>query len=350
MKKVVFRCDASESIGIGHVMRCLTLADGLKRKGAQCWFICRDKRGHLGSEIIKHGHQLALLPPKTKQDFIRETAHSAWLGCSQAEDADECIVILQKVSCDWLVVDHYAIDCIWETAVRPFCSKILVIDDLADRQHNCDVLLDQNIPLPNKTDYRLLVSPETILLIGCEYCLLREQFYRTGKKIIPEGGKPNILAYFGGTDPSGFSQSFLTYFHEQQLSKKYTLHFVTTSHNPRLDEIIRLCREVNCYLFVDTDDMAELMRYQQAAVVACGFVCYELAAMAIPTVYVAASDIQQHVAQTLEQTGIGIYAGRNFDQINLNKLLLRAINLPIDKFLSFNTGGTEKIVNLILER
>ncbi|MGO3642221.1 MAG: UDP-2,4-diacetamido-2,4,6-trideoxy-beta-L-altropyranose hydrolase, partial [Psychrobacter sp.] len=142
---VVFRCDASIQIGTGHVMRCLTLADELTSQGAKCYFICREHEGNLIDFITQKGYEVYKLEAiplnNSNKDKAESTLfHSEWLGTSQAEDAKQSIDIISDIEPEWLIIDHYALNDYWEQKLRPYCNKILVIDDLADRKHDCDVL------------------------------------------------------------------------------------------------------------------------------------------------------------------------------------------------------------------
>ena len=181
--KVVIRADASIKIGTGHVMRCLTLAKGLVEKGAKVQFICRDHSGNLIERIRQEGFEVYTLitennghseqseeyrePKHAHSDehchsALREEslkykltytdeespnpklAHAEWLGVSQKQDANDCQPILEQIKPDWLIVDHYAIDQAWQNALKPYYQKLVVIEDLGDRNHLCDLLLDQN--------------------------------------------------------------------------------------------------------------------------------------------------------------------------------------------------------------
>ena len=125
-------------------MRCLTLANELRQNGAYTCFVCRWITPFLLAQITAFGHALIVLPA-VESHLGGDLMHSPWLGTSQAQDADDTLAALNGGSWDWLIVDHYALDIRWETALRPTANRILVLDDLADRPHDCDVLLDQNL-------------------------------------------------------------------------------------------------------------------------------------------------------------------------------------------------------------
>ena len=140
-----FRVDASLQIGTGHLMRCLTLANKLKENGAINTFICRHIPESLQTKVREQGHELILLPKRIEQIDgvgIGYLAHAKWLDTTQANDAQDVLEAIIDRKCDWLIVDHYALDIIWETKLRHVTKNILVIDDIADREHDCDVLLE----------------------------------------------------------------------------------------------------------------------------------------------------------------------------------------------------------------
>ena len=171
MMKVVFRTDASLQMGTGHVMRCLTLADSLTDQGAECQFICREHPGNLISYLRDKGYGVLALPVTTNNENLDcDLAHASWLGSRQDEDAEQCVPLLEQIHPDWLIVDHYALDHHWESALRPYYKKLMVIDDLADRQHDSDLLLDQTFGRA-ATDYRSLVPKACQLRCGSQYAL-----------------------------------------------------------------------------------------------------------------------------------------------------------------------------------
>ena len=176
---IVFRTDASLAIGTGHVMRCLTLADALRERGARSHFICRTHDGHLIEHIRAHGHQVSALPATASTSMTsntdNSTAHAHWLGVDWASDALDTLTVLQGLRTDWLVVDHYALDARWEKKLRHGCQRLLVIDDLADRPHDCELLLDQNLGRL-ASDYDRSVPVSCTVLAGPQHALLRPEF------------------------------------------------------------------------------------------------------------------------------------------------------------------------------
>jgi UDP-2,4-diacetamido-2,4,6-trideoxy-beta-L-altropyranose hydrolase len=199
--RIAFRADASPQMGTGHVMRCLTLADALKGRGAQSTFICRPHAGHLLDLIKQRGHEAIVLSPA--DDAFTAPAdpfHAKWLGTDWASDAAQTEQSLGNQVVDWLVVDHYALDCRWEQEMRPHTRRIMAIDDLADRPHDSDLLLDQNLGRTAQ-DYCGLLSSHTQTLIGPSYALLRPEFIQWREYSLQRRAQPqlkHLLITMGG--------------------------------------------------------------------------------------------------------------------------------------------------------
>ena len=141
--RIVFRTDANQQIGTGHFMRCLTLADEIRRSNADICFVARDLPVHLQQLLFERGVTYLALPTPDALHDTDELPHARWLPTSQAHDADQTLAAMGEGTWDWLVVDHYALDHRFETPLRVACQYIMVIDDLADRIYDCDLLLNQ---------------------------------------------------------------------------------------------------------------------------------------------------------------------------------------------------------------
>ncbi|MGL5335668.1 MAG: UDP-2,4-diacetamido-2,4,6-trideoxy-beta-L-altropyranose hydrolase [Enterovibrio sp.] len=197
LRSVFIRVDSSDVIGTGHVMRCLVLAKELTKSDCMVSFICRNHHGNLIALIKAKGFLVYTLESKQPID----THYESWIGDDWQSDACETINILTKNDADIIIVDHYGIDQRWQNKVKAAVNKLIVIDDLANRAHVCDLLVDQNI-WPDQLDrYQKLVPKNCRCLLGPKYALLRSDFasYRA-QKIKKE---QRVVAFFGGGDPTG---------------------------------------------------------------------------------------------------------------------------------------------------
>ena len=202
--RVCFRVDASFQIGSGHVARCKTLANELRNCGVDCHFLCRDLAGNIIESISRDGFTVMTLLDDTGTsvcgpDDDYGVPHGAWLETDWMTDAHQTIERLKVAETDWLVVDHYALDARWETHVRPYVRKVMVIDDLADRKHACDILLDQNLVPDTELRYRRLISPHCARLIGPQYALLQSAYAALRLRTPPRlGPVRRILVFLAG--------------------------------------------------------------------------------------------------------------------------------------------------------
>lgn len=303
--QVAFRTDASIQMGTGHVMRCLTLAEALSAKGAQCTFICREHAGNLIEHIRSKGHAVHKL--RTGSDADTDLAHSAWLGATQAQDAHACAALLAALQPDWLVVDHYALDARWEGALRPHCGKLMVIDDLADRPHQCDVLLDQTFGR-NATDYGPWVSPQTSVLCGSQYALLRPEFAALRPCSLERREQPrleHLLISMGGVDKDNATGQVLQALKASALPAGCRVTVVMGSTAPWLAEVRQTAAQLPWATAVrvglSVGDMAQLMADCDLAIGAAGTTTWERCCLGLPTAMIVLADNQRQAAAILAE-------------------------------------------------
>ena len=282
--QVVFRVDSSTQIGSGHLMRCLTLATALREKGANCVFICRSHPNNLTSLAVKKGFTVYELPqgsdPRSAED----------LGVPPEVDAQQTQDVLEQLGkVDWLVVDHYGIDATWEKALRPWVKKIFVIDDLANRSHDCDVLLDQNYT-HQQDRYAGLVPPYCSVLLGPQYALLRSEFIAAREKLEQEGCSSfdprKVFVFFGGTDPKNYTTKALEILRSIGDFAPEVVISIANPHRSTVEAQMRSFPQGE--LHIQTERMAEIMLRCSWYLGTGGSVtwermCLELRGIVIPT-------------------------------------------------------------------
>ncbi|MHA6481254.1 UDP-2,4-diacetamido-2,4,6-trideoxy-beta-L-altropyranose hydrolase [Paenibacillus sp. strain BS8-2] len=273
--EITIRTEASSLIGSGHVMRCLTIATNLIRLGHHVKFWMEPLPGDLIKWVESHGF----------------------------------LVISEIQYVDILIVDHYQLDARWEQAMRPYADKIVVIDDLANRQHDCDLLLDQNVIENYQHRYDDLVPPHCKKLLGPQYLIMRDEFIEARKKrIIRSGNVSRLLLFMGGSDPTNETMKAL---HALQRTRSYFEHIdvVVGSSNPKRAEIEHICHERQYVFHCQVDYMATLMNAADFSLGAGGATTWERCYVGLPSTSTIVADNQVGSTQTAEQLGAVINLG-----------------------------------------
>lgn len=314
--RMAIRVDSSITIGSGHLMRCLTLAERMrKKKKAEVHFISRDLEGNLLGKIKDAGFTLLVLPRHPSNKHL--DGYVAWLTVPQEIDAAETKDILRELGkVDRLVVDNYAIDITWEREMRPFVDEIFVIDDLANRIHDCDILLDQNFYLDKERRYIDLVPGKCKLLLGPQHALLREEFYEVRKHLRKRDGQiRKILVFYGGSDMTNETMKALS-----ALCRWHGLHpdvmgdVIVGASNPHKEEIAAVCnsptaREWMNY-YCQVDNMAEFMIRADIALGAGGSTTWERCFLELPAIVTSVAENQEKIAEDCAAAGYITYLGR----------------------------------------
>lgn len=315
--KIAFRTDASLQIGSGHVMRCLTLADALKAKGAQCHFISRAHPGHLQQVIHQRGYKVnslaapvnkesdaikssAAVPQESWQSQSNEPAHAAWLGSSWQTDAQETAAVLASLQPDWLVVDHYALAKPWEVVLKPYCKNLMVIDDLADRAHCCDLLLDQNwFGDDGPTRYDGLVPPHCQCYLGPEYALLKNEYAQLRTNMPQRDGVVRqVLVFLGASDPTNETSKVLEALMQSSLSHLQVDVVVGQNHPDAESVVAQAAKRGRTVLHQSLPTLAPLMARADLMVSAGGSTTWERMCLGLPAIVisVAANQTSTNVA------------------------------------------------------
>jgi UDP-2,4-diacetamido-2,4,6-trideoxy-beta-L-altropyranose hydrolase len=272
-------------------------------------FVCRDLPGNVSELVRKAGFSLFLLPAAAGGGQL--TGYEQWLGAPPREDAAAVGEYLRDKGADCLIVDHYALDIRWESLLRPFVRKIMVIDDLADRPHDCDILLDQNYLSEKKGSYGGLVPPSCRQLLGLPYALLREEFFAARSGARARGGQVrNVLIFYGGADDTGETIKVLRAF--GNIKPFDCVNVLTGQSNGRRDEVKRLCDALpGARYFCQVDNMADFVRAADVAFGACGTHAWERCFLGLPAIVTAVAENQAESARALARLGavynVGFY-------------------------------------------
>lgn len=291
---VVFRADASEQIGGGHVMRCLALAEVLARRGARCLFACLPDTAATVPVLVGSGYELLTLGVP---------GGAASLAALMAQ--------YNLPRCDWLIVDHYGWDVSQESACRSLAGRILVIDDLADRVHDCDMLLDQTFGR-DPADYDKLTPAHCRKLIGPSFALLRPEFASARSDALAkrqDGAIRRVLVSMGLTDPSNATSLVLEGITKSALPVKVDV--VLGPATPHLLTIRQMAAASAgaIEVYEDPPSMAALMMNADLAFGAGGSSSWERCCLGLPSILLVVADNQKDIAASLAEAGAVISLG-----------------------------------------
>jgi len=353
--RVLVRTDSSVKIGIGHVMRCLTLSRGLRESGVDVEFICRNHKGNIIDRILEDGFFVHILELKSSHIKDSESQYSNWLSTTQSEDAAECKKAISNSEVDWLIVDHYAISEDWHITLKPHCKKIMVIDDLANRRHFCDLLLDQTFGR-NLEDYQGLVPSSCRMLLGSQYALIHPDFIQWrqfGLKRREKFDTCRLLINMGGADNDNFTGKVLSLIPQCDLPINMEIVVVMGATFPHLSEIERLAGLLpfKIELLVNVHNMAEIMAHSDIAIGAPGSTTWERCCLGLPSILFVQAENQMLIAKNMEEEGGALV-------LNEAKNLCRAIHKFSDKSYYNKMSktcskivdglGLDRILNLLL--
>lgn len=295
-----FRADASAAIGTGHVMRCLAVANALRERGVDCRFICRPGSERLAQRIESHGHILHRLPALPIED-----ERINW-----ENDAADSRSALAGIRLRWLFVDHYGLDARWESAMRAHSERIIVLDDLADRPHECDLLLDQTLGR-RASDYASRMPTNARCLVGPEFALLRAEFAALRDGSLARRKNPRLrqlLISLGGGDSGNLTGRVIDALRTSRLPGDCRIVVVAGALATRRQD---WCSRLSQWhslgeVLEDVPDMAALMAGSDLAIGAAGGSAWERCCLGLPSILLIQADNQVLGARSLNAAGAAI--------------------------------------------
>ena len=342
--RVLIRADATIAIGTGHIMRCAALGLRLKESGCTIHFACAALPTGLKEWLVVRGihvHMISNPMPSDVGNDLRQSVNLARL--------------IGFV--DLLVVDHYGLGRDWEQGMRPFVRRILIIDDLADRDHECDMLLDQNLRRDASTRYRNRISPEARQFLGPRFALLRQEFDNDALMRTRDGTVNHLLVFFGGTDPGNQSLKVIDALRLLANSDVQTKLVLGPAHCDR-DSVHAKAVGLKGLTVLDTTDrMSLLMAEADLAIGTCGVAAWERCSVGLPSIVVVTADNQREDAELLHAMGaienlgdVDDVSGYRFASV-LNDLLVDAARVREmgTRSASVVAGRSKAIAQLVEE-
>ena len=358
---IVFRVDSSTAMGSGHIMRCLTLANALRAMDYDVYFVCRALPGNLICLAEKQNFRVLQLL-YSGDDIEATSSYKEWLGVDWETDAHETISIIAEndIMTEWLIVDNYALDYRWEKMLRPLTKKLMVIDDIANRKHDCDLLLDQNFYDDANMRYCNLVPTDCKLLLGPQYALLRPEFAAARKVLRHRDGTiKRILVFFGGSDPSNETMKALQAI-EMLKRPDLIVDVVVGLSNPNIEQIEQKCNQLsNTTFYCQVDNIAKIMSEADIAIGASGTAIWERCSLALPSITITVAENQVDIAANVSRAGIIVYLGSSLEvntaQIFDSLCLLLMQNERMSKMsacgkMLVDGFGVERVTKLLMKK
>lgn len=311
-KHVVFRAEGSNQIGAGHLARSLTLANHLRRGGARVTFVCRERDGGLDYLVSEQQFEAIRLPRSTNHQQASPGSEPDWLGASWQDDADETRRVLNAMDSrpDWLVVDSYGIDARWELALKGSSAWMLAIDDLANRDHDCDMLLDQNLVAGFRSRYRERASNVRRLLLGPRFALVGAEYAELGDRDSDRPGRVRrVLVYFGAGDANNLLGRVLAILNDVP-DPELRIDAVVSPSSPFLSRVSEQAEaDERVTLHKGLPSLAPLMAEADLAIGAGGATTWERLCMGLPSAVVTLADNQRPIAEHLDSLGLAVWLG-----------------------------------------
>lgn len=304
--KIAVRADASTSMGVGHLKRCLSLAEALREEGASVQFVTRDLDVD-ASSIVRDRFPLTALRAPTRADgsgIDSRVAHAEWAEVSWRVDAEETAGVLGATGVDTVIVDHYAFDAEWHVLVAgSLGSRIVAIDDLADRSIRADILIDQTYSEDHAQKYAGLVSPGTRILGGPGIAML-DPTYAAAPRYEFHSEVRSIGLFMGGVDRTGCN-SLAYEALRTGLGFRGGIEVVTTSGNKHLPALRALAeKDTALTLSVDLPSLSEFYARHDLQVGAGGGATWERCCIGAPSLVVGVAENQWSVLLPIETLGV----------------------------------------------
>ena len=294
MKNNLFiRVDSSPEIGIGHMMRCLTLAQELKNNFDKIIFLTQKDSGNFIGTIMKNEFEVIFIPTTNNDPNIIKNLITAY-----------------SENKNFLLIDHYDIGSNFESSLKNIFERIFVIDDLANRKHDCDLLIDQNYYRDLNQRYEKLIQNGTITLLGPKYAIIRPEFRKINKKTIKKNSQiKKILVSFGGSDPTNECKKVLDALCSIENSK-FEIIVAAGIYNHKFEQLKKLYEKYsNIKIYRHVDELSRLMVNSDLFIGAGGTTTWERFYMGLPSIVTIISDDQKESIEFLSDMGHVINLG-----------------------------------------
>jgi UDP-2,4-diacetamido-2,4,6-trideoxy-beta-L-altropyranose hydrolase len=276
IKNILFRADSSSTIGTGHIMRDLVLAQKYAKKGINIIFATQNLNGNINYKILEAKFKLEIIKYNSKKELVR---------------------LINKLKIDMLVIDHYGIGYKKEKYIKEKTGiKILSFDDTY-KKHYCDILLNHNIS-GNKKKYKNLVPKNCKLRCGSKYALLRKEFIKEKNKIYKPNKKFTFFVAMGGADTTNINIKILKVLKQ---FKDIKVNLVTTSANKNLEKLKSYCQNKKWVkLCINSTTIARLMNKSDCTIVTPSVIANEAYYLNLKIIVIKTANNQNDIYKYLK--------------------------------------------------
>ena len=306
---ILFRVDSSNIIGTGHMYRCLHFAE-LYSKNNTISFICKK---HLFNLNDKTNEKYTCYELELENMNSINLNIDTWLGESQMDDVNKTISVIKdnNLTIDWLIIDHYAINDIWEKEIRKYVKNICVIDDYTNRKHDCDILINQQITNDEVMKYKNIINDDCKVFCGNDYLLLNPLYYNLNiSKNINNLKRINI--FMGGADIHNTTNAIINICHKFNQDNNLNIVFdvIIGKANKNYESIKQKIQKLdNFTIYYNLPFIGELFLKADLAIGAPGTTSYERCLTQTPSLIICLADNQKTVIQKFIDSETSIYCG-----------------------------------------
>lgn len=324
MKNILIRCDSSNIIGTGHVMRCLNLCEYYPFTNFT--FICRNFKSNISEKIVQSKHKLILLEYDIEPELNN---YQSWKGVSNDIEINDLLNLIKNNRYDTIIIDHYGIDHVIEKKIKSYCNKLIVISELFEFKHFCDLFINYTSCDIDKIKL-ININPNTQFKVGIQNCILNKYFINNQPKSSYNNNLHYITISMGGADPNNFTLQILNVIHDFVIKNSIIVNVIIGKSNNNKELINHFIMNISNYkLFFDLhyDKLINLLLDSDLVIGSLSTSSIERLILHIPQICIKIAE-----NQTLQ----------NINEFNLTKID-QLLNL-LEKYPNINLSSTNTII------
>lgn len=313
---ILIRCDSSNIIGTGHVMRCLNLCEYYPKNTYT--FVCRNFNMNITEKIQNANYKLILLNYKIEPQL---NEYKTWIGTTIDNEINDLINILKKTKYDEIIIDHYGIDFYIEKEIKQYVNKLTIINEVYEYNHYCDEYINYNtddLELVKKIN----LNKNTIYKIGKDNIILNKKFLNI-KKTVFRDKIEKICIMMGGTDPNNYTLKVIEQINNFIINNNISVFIIIGKSNNNIESIknfIKHFKNYNILFDLNYDDLINLYMDIDLCIGCLSVTAYERLYMNIPQICLKIID-NQNIQQLNE-----------FNICNINNFKNLLFNFLIDNY------------------